>query len=75
MSSEAAIQALPIVLNGESRTVPAGTTLAGLLQELGIAEDRVAIELNRVIVRRPEWAGAILESGSQIEIVQFVGGG
>jgi sulfur carrier protein len=66
---------VPIVLNGEPHTAPEGQTIEGLLGELKIAPDRVAVELNRRIVKQPRWADTTLEPGAQIEIVQFVGGG
>jgi thiamine biosynthesis protein ThiS len=37
--------------------------------------DRVAVELNREIVPRPEWPGTLLKDGDRLEIVHFVGGG
>jgi sulfur carrier protein len=46
-----------------------------LLAELGIASDRVAVELNRAIVRKPQWEATPVLDGAQLEIVQFVGGG
>lgn len=49
--------------------------MAGLLEHLGIVADRVAVEVNRGIVRRPEWGSTQLGPAAQIEIVQFVGGG
>ena len=50
-------------------------TISGLLRELQIAPDRVAVELDRRIVKQPRWAETVLDRGAQIEIVQFVGGG
>jgi thiamine biosynthesis protein ThiS len=46
-----------------------------LLLELGIAPERVAVELNRQIVRRPCWGSQLVEAGAEVEVVQFVGGG
>lgn len=66
---------LGIRLNGEIFRVPAGTTLADLVRRLELAEDRVAVELDRRIVRRAEWADRRLEAGAAVEIVQIVGGG
>jgi len=66
---------LEIVINGEPRKVPDGLNLLSLLGELGVKPDRVAVELNRRIVRQPEWATTPIEGGAQVEIVQFVGGG
>jgi thiamine biosynthesis protein ThiS len=66
---------IEIVLNGEAHTVPAGTTLLGLIEGLGIEPDRVAIELDHEIIRRPLWAERGLNQGSRLEVVHFVGGG
>ena len=55
--------------------VPEGRTLAQILAWLEIAPDRVAVELNRRIVRRPEWDETTVGPGVALEIVQFVGGG
>lgn len=66
---------IEIVVNGEPRKVRDGLTVSELLQELSLDPARVAIELNRHIVRRPQWAETSLGAGFQLEIVQFVGGG
>ncbi|HZI17142.1 MAG TPA: sulfur carrier protein ThiS [Pyrinomonadaceae bacterium] len=62
-------------VNGEEREVPEGTTLGGLVGLLGLVPERLAVERNRQVVRRAEWAGTPLEEGDAIEIVHFVGGG
>jgi len=62
-------------LNGEHRNFPPGATLLDVVRSLNLPPERVAIELNRVIVRRELWSGAAVEDGAEIEIVQFVGGG
>ena len=64
-----------ITLNGEGRKFPAGTTLQGLVAALNLEPERVAIELNRVIVRRDQWTATVVEGGAEVEIVMFVGGG
>jgi thiamine biosynthesis protein ThiS len=66
---------IQIVVNGQDRLVPEGRTLAQILGWLEIAPDRVAVELNRRIVRRPEWDETPVGPGAALEIVQFVGGG
>ena len=68
-------QTIQIVVNGEGRTIPRGLSVEGLLGELGVSGDKVAVELNRSIVRRPEWATTPVEDGARVEVVQFVGGG
>ncbi|MCC7234139.1 MAG: sulfur carrier protein ThiS [Bryobacterales bacterium] len=66
---------IEIVLNGQARHVPAGLTLAALLDHLGIPRDRVAIELEREIVGRARWEQTPVNGGAQVEVVHFVGGG
>jgi len=66
---------ISIVLNGEARRVPEGLSVAGLLKYLEIDGGRVAVELNRAIVRKTEWESAEVLDGAQVEIVWFVGGG
>ena len=64
-----------IVVNGESREVRAGETIAGLVRTLELDPGRLAIELDRRIVKRDAWATTALPEGARLEIVQFVGGG
>ena len=66
---------IEIVVNGKRASVPDGLTVEGLLRELGIERGRVAVELNRSIVRKSDWGAAKVQSGAAVEIVQFVGGG
>ncbi|MGA9897170.1 MAG: sulfur carrier protein ThiS [Terriglobales bacterium] len=62
-------------LNGDPREYAAGLTLAALIEQLGMKSDRVAVELNREIVPREQWAQTSLGDGDRLEIVHFVGGG
>jgi thiamine biosynthesis protein ThiS len=66
---------IEIVLNGEPKRVRAGLTVWELLVDLEVDPERVAVELNRVIVRQPDWRERKVEAGATVEIVQFVGGG
>lgn len=66
---------LHIRINGEACTTSEGQTVLGLLSELGIDPSRVAVELNRRILRRDDWEWTLLSDGARLEIVQFVGGG
>jgi len=50
-------------------------TLRELLRRLGLDPARVAVELDRRIVKQAQWSDIVVEPGAQIEIVQFVGGG
>jgi thiamine biosynthesis protein ThiS len=64
-----------IVLNGETRGVAEGSTVLSLLNELGIPAERVAVELDRVILQPAAWSETPLRPGARLEIVHFVGGG
>ncbi len=66
---------ISILLNGEAHTAQEGQTILGLLRELGIEPERVAVELDRRIVKQARWGETELMAGAQVEIVQFVGGG
>ena len=63
-----------VYINGELREVDA-TSLAGLVTHLDLPGARIAIELNREVVRRSEWGSTMLKDEDRIEIVHFVGGG
>ena len=65
---------IEIVVNGEIHQVPAGTTVTGLLAMLGVAPERVAVELNRSIIKNMFWGETGLRAGARVEIVDFVGG-
>jgi thiamine biosynthesis protein ThiS len=64
-----------LVINGEPRDFIPPLTLVGLVDQLGMKADRVAVELNRSIVARDRWAETSLAEGDRLEIVHFVGGG
>lgn len=66
---------MKIQINGNAHDFPAPLTLVALLEHLGMKTDRVAVELNREIVPREQWAQTSLREGDQLEIVHFVGGG
>lgn len=62
-------------INGEKRDFPDGLTVAGLVTQLGMKPDRVAVELNLEIVPRTNWDATALKDGDKLEVVHFVGGG
>ena len=66
---------IEITVNGESQTAAEGLTVLGLLEQLQLDPARVAVELDRRIVKQPLWRQTTLHAGAQLEIVQFVGGG
>jgi thiamine biosynthesis protein ThiS len=66
---------IQIVVNGETRDVPTGLGVSGLLTHLGLPADRVAIERNLTILPRSEWVSTVVLAGDRFEIVHLVGGG
>jgi thiamine biosynthesis protein ThiS len=68
-------RAILIHVNGESRETTAGTTVTGLLSQLGLNVGRVAIERNLRILPKAKWEETQVAEGDRFEIVQFVGGG
>ena len=72
----AAALAVPVVVNGEPRDVPAGSTVGDLLRTHGLDPRTVVVERNRTILRdRAALDSLALAPGDAIEIVHFVGGG
>jgi len=69
------IAAMHLFVNGEPKVSPENTSLAQLIDQLGMKGDRVAVELNREIVPRSRWPDTQLREGDRLEIVHFVGGG
>ena len=59
----------------EVRAITAGTTVADLLVELGLAGGAVAVERNREVVRRSDHGSVGLADGDSLEVVTFLGGG
>jgi len=69
------IRDMHLEINGDEKQFADALSLAGLIDELGMKADRVAVELNREIVARAQWAETVLHDGDKLEIVHFVGGG
>jgi sulfur carrier protein len=64
-----------LFINGDEKSFADSLSLAELIEQLGMKGDRVAVELNREIVARTQWAETKLTDGDHLEIVHFVGGG
>jgi sulfur carrier protein len=64
-----------LIVNGEAREFPDGTTLSELLRGLGVERNPVAVELNRRVVPRESHEATTLREGDRLEIVTLVGGG
>ncbi|HEX3144602.1 MAG TPA: sulfur carrier protein ThiS [Pyrinomonadaceae bacterium] len=66
---------MKIQINGQPREFSEGLTIDSLISDLKLEPTRVAIELNRNVVRRGDWQTTVLHNEDRVEIVHFVGGG
>jgi sulfur carrier protein len=64
-----------ILLNGEEKRLEAPLTVAALLEALGCAGQRVAVEINQEIVPRSRHADVVLKDADRVEVVRAIGGG
>lgn len=64
-----------IVLNGQMREIPRGSTVLAMLALTGNAQRKVAVEINREIVPKSLHAQRVIAHGDRVEIVQALGGG
>ncbi len=64
-----------VIINGKPEDLPAGLTVAQLLERRGVHTTLVAVEHNGRILPRDEFASATIVAGDKLEIVHFVGGG
>ena len=67
--------AMNVTINGQSREIPDGLTVRGLLDHLGLTEGPVAVEIGREIVPRANHATHPVAEGDVLELVHLVGGG
>lgn len=66
---------MKVIINGEKKDVQGGIDLEALLNHLSLPQQRIAIELNKEVVRRKDWQNTKLNEADRIEVVHFVGGG
>ena len=64
-----------VLINGEIREVPDSVNLRALLELFSLPSQRVAVELNRNVVRKEDWETVTVSEGDKIEVIHFVGGG
>ena len=66
---------MKIVVNGESKTVSEKLTIQQLIQDLGITQQKLALEVNQEIVPRSTFSEHLLQAGDIVEIIEAIGGG
>ena len=66
---------MQIILNGETKVLGGPLTVLQLLEQLGLGDRRVAVEVNREIVPRSRHGEHELNHDDRVEVVRAIGGG
>jgi sulfur carrier protein len=66
---------MQILVNGEAREIPSGTTLERLVDLLALERRRIAVAVNRSVVPRSAFGVHTVAAGDRVEILEAVGGG
>ncbi|MDR1967079.1 MAG: sulfur carrier protein ThiS [Burkholderiaceae bacterium] len=66
---------ITVLLDGQPRRLPAATTLAALIEQLGHAPERVGTAVNGDFVARSQRAARVLTEGEQVLLFQPIVGG
>ena len=64
-----------VLINGEPKELSEIIRLSELLQRLDLPSQRIAVEINKTVIRRKDWENTDVNDGDRIEVVHFVGGG
>ena len=64
-----------VTVNGHAREVDTGISVSALLEQLELAAQHVAVEVNLDLVPRTRHSEHVLQDGDQVEVVTLVGGG
>lgn len=71
----AGIFVMRVLINGETKEIAESVNLTELLEKFSLPRERIAVELNKQVVRKKDWANILIKDADRIEIVHFVGGG
>ncbi|MDQ3323347.1 MAG: sulfur carrier protein ThiS [Acidobacteriota bacterium] len=66
---------MKVFINGEAREIAGQTNLTELLEQFSMPRERIAVELNKEVVRKKDWETITISDADRIEIIHFVGGG
>jgi len=66
---------MTIIINGDTKEIPHGLNLDGVLEFFSLPSQRVAVELNKTVIPRREWSTTTVAESDRIEVIHFVGGG
>lgn len=66
---------MKVFINGETKEISGLVNLGELLKNLSLPSERIAVELNKEVVRKKDWETVKIADADKIEIIHFVGGG
>ena len=66
---------IAIEVNGEAREVAPDCTLSALVDQLELAQQSLALAVNRSVVPRQQWPQRRLRAQDKVDIVRAIGGG
>ncbi len=66
---------MKIIVNGQEKNLGDSMTIAHLLADMGLADKRVAVEINLEVIPRSRYPQYQLQDNDRVEIVRAIGGG
>ncbi len=66
---------MKVFINGETKEIPDEVNLFELLRYFSLPQKRIAVELNKEVVRKKDWENIKINDEDRIEVIHFVGGG
>jgi thiamine biosynthesis protein ThiS len=66
---------MKIIINGKAKEISNEVNIIELLESFSLPKERIAIELNKQVVRKKDWENIKITNADQIEVIHFVGGG
>ncbi len=66
---------MKVFINGETKEIPNEVNLFELLRHFSLPQERIAVELNKEVVRKKDWENIKINDADKIEVIHFVGGG
>lgn len=69
------MSSITVTVNGEARELAAGSSVADLIEHMGLSGKRLAVEVDQEIIPRSQHASTQLAAGNRIEVVHAIGGG
>jgi thiamine biosynthesis protein ThiS len=64
-----------VFINGETKEISGEINLFELLKQFSLPQERIAVELNKEVVRKKDWETIKITDADKIEVIHFVGGG